>query len=280
MYYKKGPTEDPLGPDSGLARSVRSGSYKANIDQVQSAVRFKLNPGEHHRDLGFRCVVEDPTYFAPFCQMMVEYGKNASGSGKSGGSSDPCPPPKIVSFEDCAQGSTQVNDVHLESSGSTKITGVSGGNTCNPPLTDPSDTGVHVCPLGLNITITATCNIPAASADAAACPSDQYKLSADGSTCTAKGSPGECPSGYTYDPVKLCCSAQAGNGAKICSVGYHEYQGSCVSDDSGLHNVPGDSILTQSTKVCGGGSHGGNCQVPSYCSQYAASKPPAECTCP
>jgi formylglycine-generating enzyme required for sulfatase activity len=280
MYYKTSPIENPLGPDSGLARSVRSAGYKANIDQVQAAVRFKLNPGEHHRDLGFRCVVEDPTYFAPFCQTMVQYGKDASGGNNFDGSSDPCPPPKIVALEDCGQGSTPVNNVHLESSTSTKITSVSGGDTCKPPLNDPSDTGVHVCPLDLTITITATCDIPASGGGTGSCPSDEYELSADGTTCNAKGRPGVCPTGFTFDSVNLCCSAQSGHDLQTCSTGYHEYQGSCVSDDSNLHDVPVDPIKTQSGKVCGGdGGTDNGCELPSYCSKYVTSQPP-ECSCP
>ncbi len=265
LYYKNGPAQDPLGPDSGLARSVRSASYKANSDQVQAAVRFKLNPGEHHRDLGFRCVVADPTYFAPFCQTMVDYGKSASGGNTSGGSGSQCQPAKIVAFEDCATGNTPVNNVHLEASPPTRITGVTvsangsdASGLCKPAFTGLGDTSTHVCPLGLTITITAACDVSPQTADAASCPSNIYTLSPDGKTCTAKGSPGQCLPGYSYDPALMCCSAVPGNASKICSTGFHEYQGACVSDGSGLYNVAGDLVVTQSGKTCtpGGGSSG------------------------
>jgi len=262
LYYKTGPAQDPLGPDSGAGgnRSVRSASYKSNNDQVVASTRSFKSPIDHARDLGFRCVVKDPTFFAPFCQAMVVYGSNASGGSNSSGSNNKCPDPSIVHTEDCTTGYTQVNDIHLQAQSPTQIMSVSGGGSCNPPLTDPSDTAGHQCPLGITITITATCNISPSSADAAACPKG-YTQSSDGKSCTAIGAQGECPAGSTYDSFHMCCMGLPGGNASICSTGFHEYQGACVPDNSGLYNPNSQSYTTNSGLPCkpsgsnpGGGS--------------------------
>lgn len=255
LYYRKGPAEDPPGPAGGTQRSVRSSGYRSNEDQVPLAIRFRANPIDHRRDLGFRCVVEDPAYFAPFCQLQVVYGKNAPGGGGPGGPKAACDPAQIVRAEDCGAGNTQINNVHLDSDPPTEITSVTGGDACTPPLTDPTDTAGHTCPLGLKITITAICKVPASSSGDPGCPSNLYELSPDGTTCKAKGFPGQCPLGYEFDPAAMCCKAQAGAAAALCASGYHAYSGSCVPDSGTLYDLPPDSVTTTSGKPCqpGGG---------------------------
>ncbi len=271
LYYKTSPTQDPLGPDAGVGgqRSVRSAGYKSNNDQVASSTRFFKLSTDHARDLGFRCVVKDPTFFAPFCQAMIVYGMNASGSSSSTSSNNKCPDPSIIHTEDCGIGHTQVNNIHLQAMSPTQIdhvtvTGGGGGNSCNPPLIDPPDASGHVCPLGITITITASCNIPASSADAASCPSG-FTRSSDGTTCNAQGTPGQCPAGSAYDTTHMCCAALPAGSASQCSAGFHEYQGACVPDSSGLYNPSSQSYTTTSGLACGGshnGNPGGNNQCP------------------
>jgi formylglycine-generating enzyme required for sulfatase activity len=258
LYYKTSPAQDPLGPDAGVGgqRSVRSAGYKSDNDQVASSTRFFKLSTDHARDLGFRCVVKNPTFFAPFCQAMVVYGMNASGSSSSGGSNNKCPDPSIIHTEDCGIGNTQVNNIHLQAKSPTQINSVSGGGSCNPPLTDPSDTAGHQCPLGITITITATCNISASTADAVSCPSG-FTMSGDDTTCNAQGEPGQCPTGSAYDSAHMCCTALPGGSASQCSAGFHEYQGACVPDSSGLYNPNPQSYTTTSGLQCGG-SHSGN----------------------
>jgi hypothetical protein len=40
------------------------------------------DPLNHRADLGFRCVVEDPTYFAAFCESPLVYGSDASAAAQ------------------------------------------------------------------------------------------------------------------------------------------------------------------------------------------------------
>jgi formylglycine-generating enzyme required for sulfatase activity len=68
-YYKDAPTTNPIGPDSGQYRSVRGSSFETDFNQVESAIRHFLNPSNHRRDTGFRCVVAQPKLFAPYCQL-------------------------------------------------------------------------------------------------------------------------------------------------------------------------------------------------------------------
>jgi len=68
-YYGGEPVEDPLGPETGQMRSVRSSTLKSSIDQVPSALRFFNSPEKYRTDLGFRCVVESPGFYAPFCEL-------------------------------------------------------------------------------------------------------------------------------------------------------------------------------------------------------------------
>ena len=281
LYYHTGPAQDPMGPDAivGGQRSVRATGYKSNGDQVPASTRFYKLPTDHARDLGFRCVVKDPTFFAPMCQAMVVYGMNTSGSSSSSSSNNKCPDPNIIHTEDCGIGNTPVNNIHLQSTSPTQIDHVTGGSSCNPPLVDPPDGAGHVCPLGITISITASCNIPASSADAVSCPTG-FDLSADGKTCNAKGAPGQCPAGSTYDATHLCCLALPGGSASMCTPGYHEYQGACVPDSSGLYNPSSQSYTTTSGLACGG-SHpgGGNPGCPPSQKQYCPPTGQGSCIC-
>ncbi len=69
LYYKTGPPGDPPGPQSGQVRVIRSSSYRSTATQALSYARSYASPGTHQRDLGFRCVVKDPAFFAPHCQL-------------------------------------------------------------------------------------------------------------------------------------------------------------------------------------------------------------------
>ncbi|HEX2696663.1 MAG TPA: SUMF1/EgtB/PvdO family nonheme iron enzyme, partial [Anaerolineales bacterium] len=69
LYYRDAPVANPAGPDSGQQRSVRSSSYKSDSSQVTAATRFFDLPENHRADLGFRCVVTEPTRLAPSCKQ-------------------------------------------------------------------------------------------------------------------------------------------------------------------------------------------------------------------
>ena len=81
FYYRSGPAQDPPGPVVGEKRSVRSSAYNSSPERTPSAVRWALAPSLTSHDLGFRCVVDDPTYFAPMCEQLAYQGFGPGSSG-------------------------------------------------------------------------------------------------------------------------------------------------------------------------------------------------------
>jgi iron(II)-dependent oxidoreductase len=233
LYYRTSPTDNPQGPDTGERRSIRSGGYRSNKDQVPAAARFFDFPNNHARDLGFRCVVEDPTYFAPFCEGLVDYGWGPGGAPNPG-TDYVCPAISVDSAQQsCNDGSTYVT-FQSNAPGQTTIGGVGG---CSEIAGDASNyPRVFRCTSPGNATIDAICSY--SGGDASCTP--HYNLDPVSGTCVWDGSstPGtECPEGYVYDGVNMCCTAVPGSGVNfpLCAVGStpHEYapgQFHCVGD--------------------------------------------------
>jgi len=73
-YYPTSPQKDPTGPDTGDSRSVRSSSFSSTVDLVPAYLRSFFAPDKVRLDLGFRCVVDKPTAFAPYCQTSQVSG--------------------------------------------------------------------------------------------------------------------------------------------------------------------------------------------------------------
>ena len=55
-HYPAGEVTDPTGPDSGLYRVFRGGSYSSDPGNCRSAVRYYDDPSNFYRDVGFRVV--------------------------------------------------------------------------------------------------------------------------------------------------------------------------------------------------------------------------------
>ncbi len=295
LYYKQGPAQDPFGPDSGKARSVRSTGYKAAPDQVPASVRFFRNPGEHARDLGFRCVVKDPTYFAPFCSQLSFFG--AGPGGGSQGSGDikyQCPDVSINSQpQSCKDQFTYVtvND----SSSPDPLASVSGLGGCTLISGMPgSYPQVYKCTSPTTASIQSLCTF---TYNGSAQCASHYTFDSGTGVCEWDGSGtsgDQCLPGYTYDPVKQCCSATSGSAGDypLCGVG------STLIEDSPGHyvclpnnaapNAPSDSQAVALPPACG--VPGGGCPsgqtytcVPNpdpKCSRTAAGAPcPPICGC-
>jgi hypothetical protein len=71
-YYINSPGDNPIGPDFGEERSVRGSTFRSEIDQVESSLRYHLEPEDYRSDLGFRCVVGDAQTYAQLCEMVPE----------------------------------------------------------------------------------------------------------------------------------------------------------------------------------------------------------------
>jgi formylglycine-generating enzyme required for sulfatase activity len=252
LYYQISPAQDPAGPDSGHSRVIRSASYKSILDQLPAYTRFFATPGEHRRDLGFRCVVKDPTYFAPACQL-------ASAIAQSDVSSltVDCPVISITSVsQNCQIGGAIVtfNDDH-SADPNASIGGVTG---CKLISGTPGSFPLQFkCSSASTAVMNSNCTYLGISNPT--CPS-HYILNAQTGICEWEGSRTtglECTFGNYYDPVHHCCVNQAGSGTNSpnCPVGTVYAQDTlghsvCLPGGSAL-NVP-QQVKSVNPPVCGG----------------------------
>jgi len=206
-YPASAPTQDPSGPPTGNRRSVRSSAYNTDGFLTEAARRFYAEPVDHRADLGFRCVVEDPAYFAPFCTQLLVYGKPAPGGAGSGQTLKPkCNQPALEQFEvDCDQ-----TNVWVDPNGPVgSSTGLDQCAYVGPQMHNGEMTDLYVCKKIVNIDVCGTCEYPLPGD--VSCPAGYHQ---DGSQCVIdQGRPGQCPAGSTYDPTLLCCSVTRGKGS-------------------------------------------------------------------
>jgi formylglycine-generating enzyme required for sulfatase activity len=60
-YYQAAPDHNPRGPDQGVSRVVRGGSWALSQRLTRCAGRFEFIPWVRRDDLGFRCVSSSPS---------------------------------------------------------------------------------------------------------------------------------------------------------------------------------------------------------------------------
>ena len=276
FYYSKSPVDDPLGPDLGFKRSVRSNGFNSPAYESESARRFSANPIDQRSDLGFRCVVEDPIHFAPYCEALLVYGQDAGSGMPSGGSpSEICPAVSITQNPYC-NGLIPVTNVELLGP---------PGATFDPngcvPTGNPNQ---YACqPPGGNVSVTADCQqtLPGSPA----CPPGFMQ---QGDTCVSQGGQGVCLPGFNYDPANQCCTAAPGQDTSfdlpLCPVGTYYIQGQnvCVPYPaqgivSVVESVNFLNCIPDPTKTPGSG---GGCPVQS-CSgtPFPSSWDPTLCCC-
>ena len=53
-YYQRSPTQSPSGPDVGVRRASRGGSWRHRIKFTRVSARSSLSPGYRYNDYGFR----------------------------------------------------------------------------------------------------------------------------------------------------------------------------------------------------------------------------------
>jgi formylglycine-generating enzyme required for sulfatase activity len=56
-YYRNSPEMDPQGPESGVARAARGGSWGFGPKYLRISIRVRAAPGDRSEDMGFRCVL-------------------------------------------------------------------------------------------------------------------------------------------------------------------------------------------------------------------------------
>src|SRR5271157_4563201 len=206
-YYQTSPAQDPLGPDSGFGgqRSVRSAGYKSNDDQVVAATRYYKLPKNESRDLGFRCVVKDPMFFAPLCQLTALVGGNLGGNAGSS-SGETCPKLGVsVDYSGCGPNTfVRVSLVDsLNDDPNINISGFPGSCVVVKWMGGVDEKCQPIPPSGFAYSFTSKCPTVQTTFT---CPA-HYKLDLKG-VCAWDGSGTagqQCPAGTTFDPTNNCC---------------------------------------------------------------------------
>ena len=232
-YYSESPVEDPLGPELGEKRSVRGSSYQDSADPSISAHRFSLLPTENLSDLGFRCVVEDPTYFAPACQQLTYIGTGPNGEQADCTPEVKCNDVTISQAPNCTGKPSYI-----------AYTIVTFNLVNTPPDTWAYDVPGCSSPVGAEVN-KFQCDLPGpytASAQGScvdlnscvsACPAHYNKV---GDSCVWDGSGTDgtaCLAGAAYDPISQCCTTAPGNAVNfdLCPAGFYPLGDTCVKDN-------------------------------------------------
>jgi formylglycine-generating enzyme required for sulfatase activity len=271
---------DPLGPALGEKRSVRSSSFQDGGDAAYAAHRFSLKPVDFLPDLGFRCVVENPTFYAPYCQSLVVYGGGLSGGGGPPAVAIPVPsncgqagdlPP--VGHGQCADPNSYVSIPDPIPAGYTpNVPANCGSPVSGGGITTYTCTGSgSIC---LDAPSAGDCDFdPPPGVDPECLPGYTMDVDAEGNvTCTGQGPGANCPAGFELDPLLKCCTA--------VNPGPNQY-GYCVGFDqvgSDCYYNPGDPYFPSDVcksfapnPPCENNCPGGNCggddggQCPNSC---------------
>ncbi|MBI1793213.1 MAG: SUMF1/EgtB/PvdO family nonheme iron enzyme [Chloroflexi bacterium] len=282
LYYKNASLQDPLGPDSGQQRSIRSSSYKSKIDQIPASTRFFDFPNSHRRDLGFRCVVVNPTFFAPTCQAIGLFGTAPAGGSSAGALQSDCPKVGIGLTSICKAGVVRVTFTDDRPNDPNAV--ISGVGSCTPVSVTPGVfPQVYDCSSTTTVAIESKCTSTGGTIQCAS----NYNLNPKTGVCEWDGTGtqgNQCLPGYTYDSANLCCTSQTSSGLNFCPVGttlgYDSNSNPvCVPNDQ-ANNKPYKSelVLPPDPASCtGGGNPDGGTPSTGSCSQYAYPSCPTWC---
>jgi formylglycine-generating enzyme required for sulfatase activity len=217
LYYRDGPAGDPPGPQSGRARVIRSSGYRSNSSQAVVYARSFGAPTDHRPDLGFRCAVKDPSYFAPACS----WAPSVDTAGMAAAAID-CPTISIdVEVTACRYGGGAVvtftndhpNDPNASFGGIVGCT-LDSGKPGSFPLS-------YRCTQASIATLSTSCAYSGISGFSCG---DEYSLDSATGVCAWSGyrTAGiDCPDGEFYDPVQHCCRVTTGHlpDFPVCPVG-------------------------------------------------------------
>jgi formylglycine-generating enzyme required for sulfatase activity len=286
-YYSQSPTQDPTGPQGGAQRVMRGGSFMSPADGLDVTLRTPMLPDQTQADLGFRCVVQTPTYAAPYCRMSA-YNPGQPGSvlppssacvtpvielkgrfceqQKGFASFDSSQP--IQSVESDILECTLVNDTRVHCGGPHSSTGqvtVCSKGCENQQITASPQLGClagylspqdnpSICEYGPVTLDTSGC--PAGYECASpvdqngTCPPGMY-FDLGANTCVSVGQPStQCLPGYTYNPQSQCCQAQVSDQYPGCPTGqYYDTLAGC-QPMPGQTSQPGCVTFSLDTAVC------------------------------
>lgn len=278
---------DPLGPALGEKRSVRSSSYADSADFAFPAHRFSLAPEDHLTDLGFRCVVNDPTYWGLYCESLVLYGSDINGNPTDDAIPlpDTCVQPGFSVATNCKQ--TQDTFISLDPNP------LPDGATLNIPSAPQCVGGPPTWQCNGSGTATIdpkVCELPPPPGGGTCAPGYMEALDPDDpdkKICIGQGPGQECMPDFTYDPLTQCCSANnpGPNAYTICQPGFYQQGNSCVPAGSNPPPLVQAVVNWSPVELCPNtpdgddDDDGGQCPPPpTYC-PYGQSYNPQTCQC-
>lgn len=244
-YNVESPVPDPLGPELGEKRSVRGSSYQDSADPSLSAHRFSLDPNETLPDLGFRCVVEDPTYFAPWCEQLISFGAVPNASQPNCAPLVKCNDVSISQAPNCTENYSPYTIVTIDAANippnlySSEVVGCAqdpeGNGNLNKYLCYPGSVGPAKAVGSCNLEVSGSCGT---------CPANYKNV---GDKCVWDGSSANgraCLPGSSYDPLTMCCTAFSGSGAfGLCPAGTYPLNGACVDTPKAVIDTAVQDIL-------------------------------------
>jgi formylglycine-generating enzyme required for sulfatase activity len=255
-YYKPdydlASSTDPLGPELGDKRSVRSSSFADSSDFAFAAHRFSLRPVDHLADLGFRCVVDDPTYFGLYCEGLVLYGADVNGNPTDDVIPLPetCVQPGLTIQTNCKQTTDSYVSLNpaplpdgatLTFSDPSLCTGGPPTWQCNGSGSATVDPKVCVVPPPPGGGSCAPGYVEAAD------PNDPSKK-----ICTGQGLGEACLPGFTFNPLTQCCSADnpGANAYGICQPGFYQQGNACVPAGSSPPPLSQVTVSWSPVRLC------------------------------
>ena len=270
QYYRVSPAENPLGPESGVYRSVRSTAFRSDFFLGEAARRFREIPVKARDDLGFRCVVENPAQFAPWCQTVAIVNPNQSGGGPISDSVPvpDCPNIGITTGGFCNKNfDPPVEGAYLDFSAdplpASAIVSVPAGCALDGGTGDPTDYFCSGVGGEGSASIQAVCTVPPPAVPAGCAPG----YTQNGNICEFTGGAvggvpvNTCLPGVNYDPTTQCCQAIPGgtDSYTLCPSDAPYYVGGmCVP-------WPVEDIVSQTVSVgfgsCGTTDGGDDCQL-------------------
>lgn len=229
-YYDNAPAENPTGPTSGNSHVIRSNSYESDFEQAEVSIRHFGGNAYHSRDLGFRCVIQNPPALAPMCQLSSYIPSAVVASGV-------CQPPDVnIGDEYCEFNKPQTSvklplqaEYEVRTKGYSCADAVVDGQryltctgmdsttgevtVCNPACSSlPDATGASpVCDPGYGLDSNNNCLYSPVSSEpgVAGCLSGYLMVERGGlRTCvTGKGGDGLCPDGMYFDSAYGACAS-------------------------------------------------------------------------
>jgi formylglycine-generating enzyme required for sulfatase activity len=266
-YYNESPAEDPLGPLVGEKRSVRGSSYRDSADPSLSAHRFSLLPDESLPDLGFRCVVESPTHFAPACEQPAYVGDGPNGEKANCVPNVQCNKVSISQAPNCTGKPNYVayTVVTFKLTNTPPDAWTYDVPGCSSPVGGEANKFQCSQPGDYTASVQGSC--VDLNACVSGCPEHYVK---SGNACVWDGSSMEgtaCMDGMSYDPLSHCCTAEPAAVVNyfICPTGFYPLNDTCVANsrqvaDSKLQTVLFDNACSFSKKSCDPNKDP-NCQV-------------------